>query len=81
MLERCREAFPVRMMCRLLEVSASGYYEWRSRSPSARAQANQHLLGRIRSLHARVTGSWAAGAYTTICSRKVSAAARTESAG
>jgi putative transposase len=56
MLERCRDAFPVRMMCRLLEVSASGYYDWRSRPPSARAQANQHLLGRIRSMHAASDG-------------------------
>ena len=56
MLERCRDPFPIRMMCRLLEVSASGYYEWRSRPPSTRAQANQHLLGRIRSLHAASDG-------------------------
>jgi len=51
MIERCREAFPVRMMCRALKVSASGYYDWRDRPPSARAQANQRLLDRIRSLH------------------------------
>ncbi len=52
MIERCRGAFPVRMMCRHLEVSASGYYVWRTRPPSARSQANQRLLARIRSLHA-----------------------------
>ena len=51
MIERCREAFPVRMMCRALMVSASGYYDWRGRPPSARAQANKRLLERIRSLH------------------------------
>ena len=26
MIERCREAFPVRLMCRCLKVSPSGYY-------------------------------------------------------
>jgi len=52
MIERCRDAFPVRMMCRRLEVSPSGYYEWRDREPSARALDNQRLLVRIRSLHA-----------------------------
>jgi putative transposase len=56
MVERCRDAFKVRMMCRLLGVSASGYYDWRSRPLSARAQANEQLLGRIRSLHAASDG-------------------------
>ena len=56
MIERCRDAFPVRMMCRRLGVSASGYYEWRTREPSARALDNQRLLGRIRELHAASDG-------------------------
>ena len=51
MLERCREAFPVRMMCRCLQVSASGYYEWRSRPVSQRAREDQRLLQRIRYHH------------------------------
>lgn len=51
MIERCRESLPVRMMCRCLDVSASGYYDWRDRAPSARAQANERLLGQIRQLH------------------------------
>jgi putative transposase len=51
MIERCREAFPIRMMCRALKVSASGYYDWRDRPLSPRAKANQRLLDRIRSLH------------------------------
>jgi len=44
--------FPVRVMCRLLGVSPSGYYVWRDRAPSARAQANAVLLERIRAIHA-----------------------------
>jgi putative transposase len=44
--------FPVRVMCRLLGVSPSGYYAWRDRAPSARAQANGVLLERIRAIHA-----------------------------
>jgi putative transposase len=60
MLERCRDAFPVRMMCRCLRVSASGYYDWRAREPSARALDNQRLLQKIAVLHEAsdgVTGS------------------------
>lgn len=51
MIERCRDAFSVRMMCERLGVSPSGYYEWRGRPPSERARANQQLLKRIRALH------------------------------
>jgi putative transposase len=39
------------MMCRLLEVSASGFYERRSRGPSARELADQALTERIREIH------------------------------
>lgn len=56
MLERCREAFPVRLMCRCLKVSPSGYYGWRNRPLSARARDNQRLLGRIAALHAGSDG-------------------------
>ncbi len=51
MIDRCRDAFPVRMMCQHLKVSPSGYYDWRDRSPSQRALANQHLLSKIKLLH------------------------------
>lgn len=38
-------------MCRCLEMSPSGYYAWEQRLPSARAQDNERLLGRICELH------------------------------
>ncbi len=56
MIERCREAFPVRMMCRCLRVSPSGYYGWRGRPLSLRARENKRLLDRIRVLHAESDG-------------------------
>ena len=56
MLDRCRDAFPVRMMCRCLHVSPSGYYDWRDRPLSARATDNRRLLDRIRVLHAESDG-------------------------
>lgn len=43
--------FPIRLMCAVLGVSASGYYAWRTRAPSTRAQANIVLLEEIRRLH------------------------------
>jgi putative transposase len=60
-IERCREEFPVRLMCRCLRVSASGYYAWSKRLPSARQQDNERLLGRIRALHEDSRGTLGAG--------------------
>ena len=56
MIERCRAAFPVRLMCRCLHVSPSGYYGWRDRPASLRKQSNDRLLTRIRRLHAQSDG-------------------------
>jgi putative transposase len=38
-------------MCRILAVSASGYYAWRQRPPSARARADAELTAHIRAIH------------------------------
>lgn len=51
MVERCRDAFPVRMMCRLLNASTSGYYDWRDRKPSPRDQDNVRLFRKIVQIH------------------------------
>jgi putative transposase len=56
MIQRCREAFPIRMMCRCLRVSPSGYYGWATRPPSGRAQENARILVRIHQLHAEHDG-------------------------
>ena len=39
------------MMCRLLDVSPSGYYDWEDHPPSARQVDNARLLKRIREIH------------------------------
>lgn len=44
--------FPVRVQCRVLDVSASGYYAWLKRPPSARVVHNAVLSERIRAIHA-----------------------------
>ena len=55
-IDRRRNQYPVRMMCRLLEVSRSGYYAWRVRPESQRAKTDQELTGVIRRLHAESRG-------------------------
>ena len=48
-----KKAWPVNLMCGVLEVSKSGYYDWRGRGPSGRAQSSRELDRRIRELFAR----------------------------
>ena len=43
--------FPIRMMCRLLRVSPSGYYARQRRPKSRRAQENATLVQEIRRIH------------------------------
>lgn len=57
-IEQHARTWPVRTMCRVLEVSASGYYAWRGRPESARTTANRVLLGDVRRLHARHHGRY-----------------------
>lgn len=45
--------YPIATMCRVLEVSTSGYYAWLKRSPSARARANIELTEQIKTIHQR----------------------------
>lgn len=50
-IEDHRDAYPVRLMCSVLEVSAAGYYAWRGRPVSARTATNAALLADIRQVH------------------------------
>ena len=47
-IARQRGVWPTRSMCRMLDVSASGFYEWFGRGPSARSQENTRLTRSIR---------------------------------
>jgi putative transposase len=51
-IEDHRDAYPVRTMCAVLEVSPSGYYAWRDRPESARRVADRGLAADIRRIHA-----------------------------
>ena len=54
------DEFDVRLMCEVLDVSPSGYYASRKRSPSARAIADERLLLNVRIAHEKSGGTYGA---------------------
>jgi putative transposase len=57
-IEAHRDQWKVSMMCRLLQVSCSGYYAWRTRPVSQREMANQALLAAIEEAFAASDGTY-----------------------
>ncbi len=55
-----RAVWPVRVMCAALGLSASGYYAWRARPESLRAQTNRALTDDIRLIHAQSSRTYGA---------------------
>jgi len=53
-----RAIFRIATMCRVLDVSSSGYYAWLQRRPSMRAKRDAQLTELIRKIHA-----WSDGTY------------------
>ena len=51
MITRHRGEFPVRLMCRVLDVSPAGYYAWRKRPPSWHALIDEILMARVRIIY------------------------------
>jgi transposase InsO family protein len=50
-IEDHRDEFQVKLMGKVLDVSRSGYYGWRTRPPSAREMANQELSEQIKTVY------------------------------
>ena len=55
---RCEMGFPVVPMCRVLGVSKSGYYAWRTRKPSVRKLEDELLKIAIKAAHERGRGTY-----------------------
>ena len=52
------DRWPIWLMCRVLDVSSSGYYAWRGRPDSPRTTANRSLLTDVQRIHAENHGRY-----------------------
>lgn len=50
-IDRHREAFPVRLMCKVFKVHPSGFYAWQHKPVSNRELEDQRLLKRIKEFY------------------------------
>lgn len=57
-------------MCRVLQVSRSGYYAWKRRPKSSRRKANEELLERIKASHKASRGLYGVRKITADINRK-----------
>jgi putative transposase len=55
-----RANHPISLMCRMLEVSRSGFHAWQRRAPSDRALSDAWLLEKIKQIHAETRGVYGA---------------------
>jgi putative transposase len=50
--------YPISLLCRVLKVSRSGYYDWKDRPPSKRDREDAALTFRITEIHERSRGTY-----------------------
>ena len=57
-IEAEKALFPIRVMCRVLQVAVSGFYAWRKRPKSVRARRDEALAVKVRALHQTSRGTY-----------------------
>ena len=62
--------YPVSLQCTVLEVSRTGYYQWRTRDVPKCERENQELLKRSRELHAEHKGRYGSPRITIALQRE-----------
>ena len=60
-IKKHRDSFPVRTMCRTLQVSSSGFYKWLSATPKPRARRTEAIKADVRKVYEQTGGIY--GSY------------------
>lgn len=64
------KAYPVTILCRVLKVTRSGYYAWRQRPVSARAQADERDQPKVRAAFVASRGTYGSPRVTKVLQRQ-----------
>jgi putative transposase len=59
-IKELRREYPLRVLCRVLEISTSGFHAWLRRGPSQRARARARLELAVRAAHQRTRRTYGA---------------------
>ena len=57
-IEENRQRWPLELMCRVLAVSRSGFYQWRGRPVAARQRRTAQLIEQITQVHRDTRGTY-----------------------
>ena len=57
-IDQQRDCYPLKLLCRVLQVARSGYYAWRRRTPSTTAQRRQQIGQAARQSHRNSHGTY-----------------------
>ena len=49
-IKKQRDSYPIQTMCRVLQVSKSGFYKWLSATPSPRVQRSETIKADVRQI-------------------------------
>jgi len=53
-----KKAYPIWLLCRVMQVSRSGYYSWRKRGKFSREKEREQLIPQVRNIHKAVRGTY-----------------------
>ncbi len=55
-----KEAYPISLLCKVMQVSRSGFYSLRSRDKSKREKERDRLVPKVKAIHSQVRGCYGA---------------------
>ena len=59
-IDTVKKAYPLTLLCRVMRVSRSGFYSWRTRGKSPRQQERERLIPKVKEIHRESKKSYGA---------------------
>jgi len=57
-IDSVKKAYPLCLLCKVMQVSRSGYYSWRNRGQSARDEEREKLIPKVKEIHKTSRGTY-----------------------